>query len=422
MKKPRLRILLVLMLTVCIGAALPGLSASAENIGTYTVGQEMGWIQFYQSGLPVTGCELSSGGLPAGVQMVWQSDGVYVTGIPENTGSFIAEYIVSTEEGATYATVSFSVQTAPVAPVSLDMVITKHPTGERVEAGGTAKFIARADNAERIVWRLVSPGAYETVQCANAPDFYPGLEVSGLGTDTLVLSRIPKSLDGWYVEAQFWNGDKHLESNGAEIVIVDEEGNRIQATPAPSVTADPELGSAPSVGGIDLPVDNDARTANIVTQPEGIELRPGESYTLSVVATSPNNGSLTYQWYSAATDNRGAALPITGASDASYTVNQADGTAYYWVAVWNTREGSRSQPVYSEAAEVRIVSESVPSATPEPTPEPTPAQRSRGGASSVSFQLVLFGIIGLLALASLIGVVIYLRADAKNQGDSKPKK
>ena len=143
---------------------------------------------------------------------------------------------------------------------------------------------------------------------------------------------------------------------------------------------------------------------------------PGDSYTLSVIATSPNNGTLSYQWYSAATNNRSAALPISGASDASYTINQTDGTAYYWVAVWNTRNGARSQAVYSEAAEVRIVTPATP--TPVPTPTPTlpvtPAPRA-ATPSNISFQLILFGIIGVLALIALIGVVIYLRADAKQR-------
>ena len=37
-------------------------------------------------------------------------------------------------------------------------------------------------------------------------------------------------------------------------------------------------------------------------------------------------------------------------------------------------------------------------------------------SSSVSFQLILFSIIGVLALAALVGVVLYLRADAKRKG------
>ena len=408
--------LLIFALAICIALLLPGMCASAENIGSFPVGEEIGWIQFYASGLPITNCMPYSGALPSDVEMYWDENGVYVTGVPDTAGSYIAEYIVFTDEGASYANVSFTVTEKPV---SRDIVITKSPTGERVQAGGAAKFVARAENAERIVWRIVSNDTTNTVPASDAAGTFPGLQVSGLGTETLALSNIPGSMDGWRVEAQFWNGNRHAESYGAEITIVDTQGNPVRnqavATPAPT----PQFNfqpPTPSVGSMDMPVDNDARTANIVIQPQSAQLMPGDSYTLSVIATSPNNGALSYQWYSAATNNRSAALPISGASDASYTVNQTDGTAYYWVAVWNTKDGARSQAAYSEGAEVRIVTPATPTPIPTPsmTPVPTPAPRSSTPAN-ISFQLILFGIIGVLALIALIGVVIYLRADAKQK-------
>ena len=417
MKKARNRILLVLVLAACIALVLPGMCASAENIGSYPVGVEMGWIQFYESGLPIVDFQLYSGYLPSDVEVQSDGYGLYITGVPDTAGSYIAEYIVGTAEGAGYANVSFTVT---AQPVSLDMVITKSPTGERVEAGGAAKFVSRAENAERIVWRIVSNDTTNTVPASEAAQTFPGLQVSGLGTETLTLSNIPQSLDGWRVEAQFWSGNRHAESMGAEITIVDSQGNPVRnqtfATPVPTQQPFVFQTPAPGVGSNDMPVNSDARTANISIQPQSAQLMPGDSYTLSVIATSPNNGTLSYQWYSAATNNRSAALPISGASDASYTVNQTDGTAYYWVAVWNTRDGARSQAVYSEAAEVRIVTPATP--TPVPTPVPTlpvtPAPRTTT-PSNISFQLILFGIIGVLALIALIGVVIYLRADAKQR-------
>ena len=417
MKKTRKRIPLVLALTLCIAFLLPGMCASADNIGTYPVNEEMGWIEFYTSPLPIENCILSSGYLPNDVEMYWDEYGLYLTGIPDTTGSYVAEYLVMTSEAVNSAYVSFTV--APAAtpePVRQGIQITKSPTGESVEVGGSAKFVARANNAERIVWRLVSNDTTNTVQCTEAAEFFPGLQVAGLGTETLVLSNIPRSLDGWRVEAQFWSGNQHAESYGAEIRIVDENGVRIGtqvATPTPA----PVFSFAPSVSGNDLPVDSEGRTANISVQPQSTELQPGESYTLNVIATSPNNGTLSYQWYSAATNNRSASLPISGASDSFYTINQTDGTAYYWVAVWNTKDGARSQAVYSEAAEVRIATPPTPTPIPTPTPSPTPVPRDIGGPTNISFQLILFGIIGVLALIALIGVVIYLRADAKQRAE-----
>ena len=417
MKNLRKRIVVTLVLALCIAFALPGICAFAENIGTYALGEEMGWIPFYESRLPIINCVLNSGYLPAGVEMYWDADGVYLTGIPETMGSYIAEYYVFTDEGVASAYVSFTVGAQATPVPDQNIVITKSPTGEYVEVGDTAKFVARAQNAERIVWRIVSHDTTNTIKAADAPEYFPGVQVSGLDSATLVLSNIPKSLDGWRVEAQFWNGNKHAESYGAEITIVDSNGVPVRQaatpTPAPIATPAPTF-AVPSLSGNDLPVDSEARTANIMIQPQSVELLPGENYTLSVIATSPNNGTLSYQWYSAATNNRSAALPISGAADASYTINQTDGTAYYWVAVWNTKDGARSQAVYSDAAQVTIVVPATPTPIPTPAPTPTPAPRSTTPAN-ISFQLVLFGIIGVLALVALIGVVIYLRADAKQK-------
>ena len=196
---------------------------------------------------------------------------------------------------------------------------------------------------------------------------------------------------------------------------MDAEGNPIAAAPTapPVATTNPAPTSDPN-SSTGLPVDDNAKTANISVQPESAEIKAGDSHTLSVVATSPNNGSLTYQWYSAATDNLNAALPIGGASDASYTIENASETAYYWAAVWNVKDGMRSQAVFTEAAEVRLAVEATPTPLPTEAPEPSP-ERSGLFSSDINFQLVMFSVIGLLALAALIGVVIFLRKDGKNR-------
>lgn len=435
MKRQALKMIMVVILSACIAMALPGLSALAANIGEFTEGESMGTVKFYSSSLPITDVELSSGGLPRGVQPTWNEEGVFLTGTPKTAGSYSAEYLVSTSEGAVTATVSFTVNSAPeetpaatekpaeeeAAPAapSARLEITKHPSGEYVESGDDrdVKFIAKAENADRIVWRLVSPDASNTVQASEASDYFSGLQVKGLGTDTLILKYVPNSLNGWYVEAQFWSGNTHVESAGAKITIVDSDGNTIGApaeTAAPATTTKPAETAIPAPDNNSLPVDNDARTANISVQPESAEIKVGDSHTLSVVATSPNNGTLSYQWYSAATDNLNAALPIGGASDASYTIENASETAYYWAAVWNIKDGVRSQAVFSEAAEVKLAVEVTPMPLPTEAPEPTPAGREIGG-SDINFQLIMFSAIGLLALAALIGVVIFLRKDSKNK-------
>lgn len=82
------------------------------------------------------------------------------------------------------------------------VTITKNPTGESVTVGGKAWFIAHADNATSLTWLLTSPqGQSCTVEQAMAAN--PGLQIQVLPEDTLGVSNVPVSVDGWSVQARF---------------------------------------------------------------------------------------------------------------------------------------------------------------------------------------------------------------------------
>ena len=82
------------------------------------------------------------------------------------------------------------------------VTITKNPTGESLAAGGNAWFIAHADNATSLTWILTSPqGQNFTVEQAMAAN--PGLQIQVLPEDTLGVSNVPVSVDGWSVQARF---------------------------------------------------------------------------------------------------------------------------------------------------------------------------------------------------------------------------
>ena len=49
MKRSTFRLVLTLALMVCIAMALPGLSASADYVGSYSVGQNIGSVQVFSS-------------------------------------------------------------------------------------------------------------------------------------------------------------------------------------------------------------------------------------------------------------------------------------------------------------------------------------------------------------------------------------
>ena len=98
MKKQIWKWMLVLALIVCFAAALPGLSAAADNIGDLIVGQDIGTMLIYASPLEIESCGLISGGLPNGLKLYWDATSVYLTGKPGTEGSYSAVYNIQTSE------------------------------------------------------------------------------------------------------------------------------------------------------------------------------------------------------------------------------------------------------------------------------------------------------------------------------------
>lgn len=71
-------------------------------------------------------------------------------------------------------------------------------------------------------------------------------------------------------------------------------------------------------------------------------------------ATSPDGGTLEYQWYSTNVENMSSIRAIDGATGTSYVPPQELGVMYYCYAVWNVKSGARSQPVYSRLIRVEF--------------------------------------------------------------------
>ena len=435
MKRKTLKLLLSLTLVLCVALALPGLSAGADYVNSFEVGTDIGSIQVFSSNLVIKSYEKYAGSLPAGLSLSWDDYGIYMAGTPTSAGNFSSSYNVVTENGTYSFIINLSITggTTPTeAPVTGEPPhITKHPTGETVEPGGSAQFVARADDATKITWRLVSKDTTVTYNAADGPDYFPGLSVDGLGTERLTLENIPSSLNEWCVEAKFENGNGASYSNGARITVKaantntnnnnstnnNNTNNNSNNSTNNNTNNSNNNGSDNQNTGTDLGNDGlTTKTPNINMVPQSTRLKKGETCTLTVQATSPNNGELSYQWYSTNVNNRGMATPIEGATEASYTPTITEGTMYYCVAVMNTREGVTSEPVYTDLAEVSFE----PEATPTPSPTATPTRTSSDNGSydrGNNTQLIFFGIVGFLALAALVGVVVYLRIDSKRSKD-----
>ncbi|MGN0633266.1 MAG: hypothetical protein ACI4JW_05295 [Oscillospiraceae bacterium] len=81
--------------------------------------------------------------------------------------------------------------------------------------------------------------------------------------------------------------------------------------------------------------------------PDCYGVEGGDYITLFTDASSLDGGTLTYQWYSTTVNDISTIRAIDGATGTTYTPPQKVGVAYYCYAVWNTKEGITSSPVYS---------------------------------------------------------------------------
>lgn len=109
------------------------------------------------------------------------------------------------------------------------------------------------------------------------------------------------------------------------------------------------------------PAQGDAAAPVITAQPEDIMLRNGQQTTgLMVEAYSGDGGSLTYQWYSNASDSNSGGTAVDGATKSVYIPDvTADGTAYYYCVITNTNlalSGKTSAEATSDCAEVTVYS------------------------------------------------------------------
>jgi hypothetical protein len=99
-----------------------------------------------------------------------------------------------------------------------------------------------------------------------------------------------------------------------------------------------------------------AQAPVISAEPQGGTFGPGETVTLSVTATSPDGGELSYQWHRA---TEGAWTAIEGATGASYSPPASvTGTLSYYVRITNTNSevtGNKSATTNSATAAVVII-------------------------------------------------------------------
>ena len=93
-------------------------------------------------------------------------------------------------------------------------VVTKNPTNETVDVGGSCYFVAKYEDAIWAVWHFVSPDGKRNLTYQEAQTEFPGLEILKGYASTMQLKSIPAALNGWWVYCEFRNnvGTKNTES------------------------------------------------------------------------------------------------------------------------------------------------------------------------------------------------------------------
>lgn len=111
---------------------------------------------------------------------------------------------------------------APAVPAgtSGNIRITKNPTSEALSVGGKTWFIAHAENANDLEWQFISPdGAVHSAD--DAISLNPGLTLAVLEGDTLGVSDVPLSFNGWGVQAVFSDGSSSAATSPAYLYVGD---------------------------------------------------------------------------------------------------------------------------------------------------------------------------------------------------------
>ena len=315
-----------------------------------------------------------------------------------------AYYLVAvwSTDGVSSSNVVYSNMVA-VTYGSTALKITKHPTGETVNVGASALFIARADNAVKREWRIVSKDTTKTVPANQAAMYFSGLNVSGDQTDSLALSNIPAELDGWSVECKFTGADgKTLYTNGAIIRV-----NGATPTPTPSSYI-PGATTSPSPSPSSyIPGSNLVSAPSISAHPVGAVLAEGENVTLSVSASGADEAkgvTLSYQWYRSEQNSNANGTPIAGATSQTYVPDTISGSRYYYVGV-TASNGTDSKTIYSSPATVTYTA---PIATPSPSPTPTPSAAPVKNPNNPGLMSMIAGpIIAIAVAAVVIGVGVF---------------
>ena len=117
-------------------------------------------------------------------------------------------------------TLEWTTVSAPMESAGPAVVITKNPSSEAIAIGGKTWFIAHADNADSLFWMMVDPEGM-VYGLDEAMERHPGLQLEELPQDTLAVSNVPASANGWGFLAGFSGPGGYAETDPAYLYVGD---------------------------------------------------------------------------------------------------------------------------------------------------------------------------------------------------------
>ena len=144
----------------------------------------------------------------------------------------------------------------PAAPAPGSPVITKDPTDEKVQVGGSCWFVANHRGANFARWHFVSPDGTDIAidtKDENGNNVlakqFPNLNIHNGEYDSMKLSNIPAELNGYRFYCHFWNANGSVDSKSALLTVegagtaatanTDAAATAANAANGPKVTKDP---------------------------------------------------------------------------------------------------------------------------------------------------------------------------------------
>ena len=214
-----------------------------------------------------------------GMQCSISAYAIAISGTPTKAGHYnITTEVYCTNSGGTVSidiTVKESEYTPavttiigdPVAPPTPDPykdlpTITKSPTDETVDEGGSCSFIGGFENAIWAVWHFVSPDGKTDYRYEKAAEEFKPVVIEGGDISHLKLKNIPYSLNGWRVYCEYSNYAGSVRTNMATVWVNPAPTPSPSPTPTPTPTPTPELTMAPTPTPEPAPTPQPSRQSN----------------------------------------------------------------------------------------------------------------------------------------------------------------